>query len=89
MFSARELCGLMRNVENLPIMSINSGVAESADWKRVSYKGGSEPGVVNLTTWLVAKNGKSYCLSATWNDDKALDEMKFFGLYKSLLSTLK
>ena len=88
-FSTRELCDLMRSVEALPLMSINPGVAEASDWKRVAYKGGSEPGVLNLTTWLVAKNGKNYCVSATWNNDKPLDETKFFGLYKSLLANLQ
>ncbi|HXN09432.1 MAG TPA: serine hydrolase [Candidatus Acidoferrales bacterium] len=88
-FTTRELCSLMRSVEALPLMSINPGVAEASDWKRVAYKGGSEPGVLNLTTWLVAKNGKTYCVSATWNDDKPLEETKFFGLYKSLLANLQ
>jgi beta-lactamase class A len=88
-FTTRELCDLMRNVQALPFMSINPGVARLADWQRVSYKGGSEPGVMNLTTWLVARDGKSYCVSVTWNDDKALDELKFSGLYGSLLSALK
>ncbi len=88
-FSARELCGLMRGVQALPLMSINPGVADASDWERVAYKGGSEPGVLNLTTWLVARSGKSYCVSATWNDVKPLDETRFFGLYKSLLATLK
>jgi beta-lactamase class A len=88
-FSTRELCQLMSGVAALPFMSINPGVADTSDWQRVAYKGGSEPGVLNLTTWLVARSGKSYCVSATWNDDKPLDETKFFGLYKSLLATLK
>ncbi|MDQ6767230.1 MAG: serine hydrolase [Candidatus Eremiobacteraeota bacterium] len=88
-FSARELCGLMRNVQSMPMMTINPGLADPADWRHVAYKGGSEPGVLNLTTWLVAKGGQSYCVSATWNNaNKALDETKFFGLYKSLLSVL-
>jgi len=88
-FSTRELCALMRNVETLPLMSINPGVAEASDWKRVAYKGGSEPGVLNLTTWLVAKSGTTYCVSATWNNDKPLEETTFFGLYKSLLANLQ
>jgi beta-lactamase class A len=87
-FTTSELCALITKVEHVPFMSINPGVAEPADCARVAYKGGSEPGVLNLTTWLAAKNGSTYCVSATWNDDKALDDLKFFGLYKSLLSTL-
>ena len=88
-FTARELCDLMRGVESLPFMSINPGLAEPADWRHVAYKGGSEPGVLNLTTWLVAKDGATFCVSATWNDDKALDETKFYSLYKSLLASLR
>ena len=49
-FTTQELCSLMSRVQSLPFMSINPGVAEAADWSRVAYKGGSEPGVLNLTT---------------------------------------
>ncbi len=87
-FTTHELCELMVSVQGLALMGINPGLADAADWRSVAYKGGSEPGVLNLTTWLVAKDGTSHCVSATWNDDKALDELKFYGLYKSLLSTL-
>lgn len=88
-FSARELCGLMQRVAGLSFMSINPGVADPADWKKVAYKGGSEPGVLNFTTSLTSMSGRRYCVAATWNDSKALDETKFATLYKSLLSTLK
>ncbi|MBC5808521.1 MAG: serine hydrolase [Candidatus Eremiobacter antarcticus] len=49
-FSARELCGLMQRVADLSFMSITPGVADPGDWKKVAYKGGSEPGVLNFTT---------------------------------------
>ncbi len=88
-FTTHELCGLMKTVQQLPFMSINPGVANPSDWTRVAYKGGSEPGVLNLTTWLVSKNGSTHCVSATWNDDKPVDDLKFYGLYKSLIYTLK
>ncbi len=89
-FSTRELCALMGKVQALPLMSLNPGLANPADWQRVAYKGGSEPGVLNLTTWLTARDGKQYCVSATWNNPQArLDENQFFLLYTSLLSTLK
>jgi hypothetical protein len=56
----------------------------------VAYKGGSEPGVLNLTTWLLARDGRPFCVSATWNNPQArLDESQFFLLYTSLLNTLK
>jgi beta-lactamase class A len=88
-FTTRELCTLMANVESLPFMSINPGVAKPADWRHVAYKGGSEPGVLNLTTWVVDKSGNASCVSATWNDRTSLDDTKFFGLYGALLSSLK
>lgn len=89
-FSTRELCGLMGKVQSLPLMSLNPGLANPADWQRIAYKGGSEPGVLNLTSWLIAKNGQQYCVSATWNNPQAkLDENQFFLLYNSLLNTLK
>uniref|UniRef100_A0A7C3HBK3 Serine hydrolase n=1 Tax=Meiothermus ruber TaxID=277 RepID=A0A7C3HBK3_MEIRU len=89
-FSTRELCTLMGRVQALPLMSLNPGLANPADWQRVAYKGGSEPGVLNLTTWLTAKNGRQYCVSATWNNPQArLDENQFFLLYTSLLNSLK
>lgn len=89
-FSTRELCALMSRVQALPLMSLNPGLANPTDWQRVAYKGGSEPGVLNLTTWLTAKDGRQYCVSATWNNPQArLDENQFFLLYTSLLNSLK
>ncbi|MBV8172883.1 MAG: serine hydrolase [Candidatus Eremiobacteraeota bacterium] len=88
-FSTRQLCALMSRVASLPFMSINPGIADPSQWSRVAYKGGSEPGVLNLTTQVVAKNGKTYCLSATWNDTKPLDEKRFELLYGLLLNSLE
>lgn len=98
-FSVRELCTLMERVQSLPLMSINPGVANPADWARVAFKGGSEPGVLNLTTGLETplspqsregKGGKRYCISATWNNpQEALDEQKFITLYSGLLEALR
>lgn len=88
-FTARELCGLMAEVADLPVMSINPGVANPTDWTQVSYKGGSEPGVLNLTTQLEAANGKTYCVTASWNHDAALDEAQLTWLYGGILEALK
>jgi len=88
--TTRELCGLMSLVRHLDLMSINPGVASADDWEKVSYKGGSEPGVLNLTTWLDTADGGFYCVSATWNNPEApLDELKFFTLYSTLVEELK
>lgn len=88
-FTTTELCSLMAQVKDLPLMSINPGVAQPQHWQQVAYKGGSESGVLNLTTGLKAKDGKQYCVSATWNNAAALDESHFFTLYTSLLELLK
>jgi beta-lactamase class A len=87
-FSARELCGLMAGVQDLPLMSINPGVASPADWARIAYKGGAEPGMLNLTTWLESKDGHTYCVATTWNDNKPLDERTFELLVAGTISAL-
>jgi beta-lactamase class A len=87
-FTTRELCGLMKGVHDLPLMSINPGVAKRKDWTSVAYKGGSEPGVINMTTW-AEKGGHAHCVSATWNAPQKLDELSFTTAYKRILSFLK
>jgi hypothetical protein len=88
-FSTRELCGLMENVASLPLMGINPGLAKPEEWQSVAYKGGSEPGVLNLTTWLEDENGQTYCISATWNHETALEEIRFQLLYKAAIAGIK
>jgi beta-lactamase class A len=88
-FSVGELVNLMAHVQDLPLMSINPGVAYPADWQRIAFKGGSEPGVLNLTTWLVSQSGRFFAVSATWNNVEPLDESRFMSLYSSLIQALK
>ncbi len=88
-FSARELCGLMVQVKDLPLMGINPGLAQPQDWSRIAFKGGSEPGVFNLTTWLESNAGKSYCVVATWNHpNQRLNETDLIKTYSSILAEL-
>jgi hypothetical protein len=86
-FTPRELCEYMGKVHDLPLMSINPGVARKSDWDRIAYKGGSEPGVISMTTW-VSKGARSYCVSATWNDDKPLSDTPFTLAYSGVLAFL-
>ena len=91
-FTPRELCELMAQVADLPLTGINpaSGVVNAKDWGRVAYKGGSEPGVLNLTHQLEAENGRTYCISMTWNNSEApLDEMRMFTLYSAIIRGLR
>ena len=71
-FSSRELCGLIERVADLPAMGIESPLAPKEDWARVAYKGGSEPGVIAMTTRVQAADGRTYCVSATWNNDQTV-----------------
>jgi beta-lactamase class A len=89
-FTARELCALMSMVKDLDLMSVNPGVAEAPSWARVAFKGGSEPGVMNLTTWVVGKNGREHCVCLTQNrKDAAVDETRLSGLASGILGILR
>jgi hypothetical protein len=91
--SAADLCRLMdwfRRKDDpaaFRIMGINRGLDVPAGrFPLACYKGGSEPGVLNLTWLLKAADGTAYALSAGWNNpEKALDEQKFFGLVQSAI----
>lgn len=88
--TASELCALMSRVQDLPLMRINPGAADPQAWAQVAFKGGSEPGVINLTTGLVRPDGSRLCISATWNTETppAGMEAQFVNLYSRLLATL-
>ena len=88
--TATELCTLMARVQGLPLMSINPGVADPEAWARAAFKGGSEPGVINLTTGLVRADGSRLCVVATWNTETppAGMESQFISLYSRLLAAL-
>ncbi len=64
------------------ILSKNPGLpAPATKWDYVGYKGGSEPGVLNMTFVLRGKDGQWYALSAGWNDpDRSVDTLRFTGL---------
>ncbi len=86
-YSARELCELAERAAATPLSGINPSLARREAWKQVAFKGGSEPGVLNLTTALVDEAGGRYCVAATWNAEN-LDENAFYGLYGAALERL-
>lgn len=88
-YTTTELCQLLANVADLPVTQINPGLARPQDWQTISFKGGSEPGVLNFTTQLQSKDGKTYCVSATWNNNQPLEEAQFTALYSGLIDSLK
>ncbi|MCE7933228.1 MAG: hypothetical protein DYG96_01410 [Chlorobi bacterium CHB2] len=95
--SASDLCRALDALRTTPdthqaalsIMAINPGLSvDGAAWKYVGYKGGSEPGVLNLTFLLQAQSGEWYALSAGWNNPTApLAEDQFLGLVQRILHT--
>lgn len=90
-FTAAELCDLMAQVQALDLMSVNPGpgIADPAAWARVAFKGGSEPGVLNLTYWLTSADQQEYCVAVTQNrTNAAIDEVQFAGLTRALIGTL-
>ena len=71
-FSTRELCGLVAQVADLPAMGIEWPLGPKEDWARVAFKGGSEPGVIAMTTQVQAADGRTYCVSAAWNNEQTV-----------------
>jgi beta-lactamase class A len=89
-FTTRELCNLMTSVAELDAMQVNPGVANPREWEQIAFKGGSEPGVLSLTTGLYDAEGNAYCVSATWNSsDEPLDEGMLTQFYESVIAGLR
>jgi beta-lactamase class A len=86
--SPTKLCALIAEVGELDVTQINPGVADKTEWKSVSFKGGSETGVLSLTTLAVSKSGDTYCASAVWNGPQAIEEAVVFAAYGGLLDKL-
>lgn len=87
--SNQRLCRLMADVAALPETQLNPGAADPSDFKNVSFKGGSEIGVINLTTQVTTKAGKTLCVSATWNRPEPLNEQQFVAMYGGVLKLLR
>ncbi len=63
------------------ILAINPGIGGAAAWRYVGYKGGSEPGVLNMTLLLQGKDGAWYVLTGSWNNPAAaVDLLRFASL---------
>lgn len=89
-YSARDLCKLLDQTSHLPALSINPGPAGSAGkWSSIAYKGGSETGVLNLSTLVTTEEGKRYCLVASWNHDgTSASDRDLFAPYQGILQAL-
>ncbi|WP_404334382.1 serine hydrolase [Sphingomonas sp. MMS12-HWE2-04] len=64
------------------VLSKNPGIGPAAaKWQWVGYKGGSEPGVIEMSLLLQAKNGEWYVVTGSWNDTlQPVEESRFAAL---------
>ncbi|APE28736.1 serine hydrolase [Aurantiacibacter gangjinensis] len=75
--SARDMGELFERISGDPvaldIMAVNTALPDSATegWEYVGYKGGSEPGVLNMSWLLQNAEGRFYVLSLGWNNPEA------------------
>ncbi|MFC4255775.1 serine hydrolase [Altererythrobacter xixiisoli] len=72
----------------LAILAVNPGMTPLPGdrWNYIGYKGGSEPGVLNLSWLLRDKGGAWWTLSASWNNPAAgLDQPVFEQLARRLM----
>ena len=87
--STTELANLIERLEVLPLTTINPGLAIKEHWRHIAYKGGSEPGVLNLTTHLIDADSNRYTVSVTVNNAiKPLEEKEIMGIYQTILNHL-
>lgn len=89
-YSVRDLCRLLTRVSDIPLVSINPGLADATAFRRIAYKGGSDVGIINLTTAVTTKRGTRICFSATLNDStRVVDESTFELAYGGVLHFLE
>ncbi|MGE4583664.1 MAG: serine hydrolase [Sphaerochaeta sp.] len=87
--NASALADLIERLQSLDLMTINGGLATKEHYKRVAFKGGAEPGVLNLTSYLVDAEQNRYTVVVTVNDaHKPLDEKKIMEIYQAILTYL-
>jgi hypothetical protein len=77
------------SIDRSDILGTTAGPVTSSDWEDYGFKGGSEPGVLNMTVWLLAKDGTEYAVSATQNHDSAVDRAAFVSALQLVLTHLK
>jgi len=74
------------------ILAINPGSnlnIPHEKWQYVGFKGGSEPGVLNMTYLLQSTTGDWYALSLGWNNKQApLENQKLFAVLQQILKII-
>jgi len=73
------------------ILAIGPGIGpgDRLRWRYLGYKGGSEPGVVNMSFLVQSKRGQWYAVSGSWNNTtQNVDKNQFTALMTRLLNQL-
>ena len=87
--SGEDMANLMRRIRDLDdptareIMAVGTAVPDnlSGDWQYIGYKGGSEPGVINLSWLLQDRAGEWHVVTLSWNNPAAeVDHQAFRAL---------
>lgn len=84
--SGEDIKAIMERLTELPgpqareIMAVNTALADDVTrrWAYVGYKGGSEPGVLNLSWLLQSRASEWYVLTMSWNNPDAPVEAATF-----------
>ena len=85
--SAEDIARIFARIQALPdrtaldILAINPSLGDAGTrWTYAGYKGGSEPGVLNLSWLLQDKAGAWHVLSMGWNNARATVDQQTFAL---------
>ncbi|MEO0635468.1 MAG: serine hydrolase [Pseudomonadota bacterium] len=87
-FSASELCGILKDVADLPVMTAEAGPLSRSEWQRIAFKGGSEGGVLNMTAQFSGEDGRTHCLAVTVNSERPIDANRFTSAFVDFAGTL-
>jgi len=90
----RTMDWLRRNADDTgrAILAINPAVppALRGDFAYLGYKGGSEPGVINLTWLIRTQSGRWHVVTGSWNNPAApVDEARFAALLTRAVQLLR
>lgn len=88
---ARAIAVLVARSETVrSILAINPGIQlDPKTWSYAGYKGGSEPGVLSLTWYLVRHDGKAFVLSVVLDDPhRAVDESSAVAVAEAAIGLL-
>ncbi|MGC1271819.1 MAG: serine hydrolase [Croceibacterium sp.] len=85
--SGQDIARIFQRIRALPdrtamdVLAINPSLGDAArNWVYAGYKGGSEPGVLNLSWLLQDKAGDWYVLAMSWNNPQAAVDQQQFAL---------